>query len=118
MDNRSEVREFLTTRRARITPEMAGLPTVGTRRVPGLRRSEVAALAGVSVEYYAKLQRGQLAGASASVLDAVAGAPSSTTPNGPTCSIWPMPPTAPPPGCGPGAARPSAGRRGPACYGC
>lgn len=72
MDNRAEVREFLTTRRARITPEQAGLPDVGHRRVPGLRRVEVAALAGVSVEYYAKLERGALAGVSAQVLDAVA----------------------------------------------
>jgi transcriptional regulator with XRE-family HTH domain len=72
MDNRVEVREFLTSRRARITPERAGLPTAGQRRVPGLRRSEVAALAGVSVEYYAKLERGSLAGASAGVLDAIA----------------------------------------------
>ena len=72
MDNRVEVREFLTTRRARISPEQAGLPTAGQRRVPGLRRSEVAALAGMSVEYYAKLERGTLAGVSAGVLDALA----------------------------------------------
>ncbi|MEU1586857.1 helix-turn-helix transcriptional regulator [Micromonospora sp. NPDC005710] len=72
MDNRVEVRDFLTTRRAKLTPEQAGIPTVGQRRVPGLRRSEVATLAGVSVEYYAKLERGHLAGVSASVLDAIA----------------------------------------------
>lgn len=72
MDNKGEVREFLTSRRAKLTPQHAGMPTIGTRRVPGLRRSEVAALAGVSVEYYAKLERGSLAGVSASVLDAVA----------------------------------------------
>ncbi|WP_203862490.1 helix-turn-helix transcriptional regulator [Plantactinospora mayteni] len=72
MDNRVEVREFLTSRRAKITPERAGLPTAGQRRVPGLRRSEVAALAGMSVEYYAKLERGSLAGVSAGVLDAIA----------------------------------------------
>ena len=72
MDNRAEVREFLTTRRARITPAQARLPDVGPRRVPGLRRVEVAALAGVSIEYYAKLERGSLAGVSASVLDAIA----------------------------------------------
>ncbi|TDW69358.1 helix-turn-helix domain-containing protein [Kribbella pratensis] len=72
MDNRVEVREFLTTRRAKVTPRAAGLPEVGRRRVPGLRRAEVAALAGVSVEYYAKLERGSLAGVSASVLDAIA----------------------------------------------
>ncbi|MEU0882501.1 helix-turn-helix transcriptional regulator [Lentzea sp. NPDC005914] len=72
MDNRQEVREFLLSRRAKITPEQAGLPKGGNRRVPGLRRSEVAALADVSVEYYSKLERGALAGVSASVLDAVA----------------------------------------------
>ena len=72
MDNRVEVHDFLTSRRARITPEQAGLPAGGTRRVPGLRRSEVATLAGMSVEYYAKLERGSLAGVSAGVLDAIA----------------------------------------------
>ncbi|BCY11793.1 transcriptional regulator [Actinoplanes sp. L3-i22] len=72
VDNRAEVRDFLTTRRAKISPERAGIPAVGQRRVPGLRRSEVAALAGMSVEYYAKLERGQLAGVSAGVLDAIA----------------------------------------------
>jgi transcriptional regulator with XRE-family HTH domain len=72
VDNRAEVREFLTTRRARITPDQVGLPTYGTRRVPGLRRSEVAAVAGLSVEYYARLERGQIGGASTGVLDALA----------------------------------------------
>ena len=72
VDNRQEVREFLVSRRAKISPEQAGLPSGGRRRVPGLRRSEVAALADVSIEYYAKLERGTLAGVSASVLDAVA----------------------------------------------
>ncbi|MFE0774252.1 helix-turn-helix transcriptional regulator [Streptomyces sp. NPDC058861] len=72
MDNREEVREFLTSRRAKITPEQAGLPAGPRRRVPGLRRSEVAALADVSVEYYAKLERGNLAGVSPAVLEAVA----------------------------------------------
>jgi len=72
VDNHAEVREFLTSRRAKITPERAGLPAGGRRRVPGLRRSEVAALADVSVEYYAKLERGNLAGVSPAVLEAVA----------------------------------------------
>lgn len=73
MDNRDEVRDFLTTRRARITPGQAGLPDYGgKRRVPGLRRTEVAVLAGVSVEYYTQLERGNLAGASESVLQALA----------------------------------------------
>jgi transcriptional regulator with XRE-family HTH domain len=72
VDNRVEVRDFLTSRRAKISPQQAGVPTAGIRRVPGLRRSEVATLAGVSVEYYAKLERGGLGGVSASVLDALA----------------------------------------------
>src|SRR6187397_1205353 len=71
MDNKAEVREFLMSRRAKLTPEAAGLPGGPNRRVAGLRRTEVATLAGVSVEYYAKLERGAIAGASASVLDAV-----------------------------------------------
>lgn len=71
MDNRAEVREFLMSRRAKLAPEAAGIPAGSNRRVAGLRRSEVALLAGVSVEYYAKLERGAIAGASASVLDAV-----------------------------------------------
>lgn len=62
------------SRRAKLTPEEAGIPAGTNRRVPGLRRSEVATLAGVSVEYYAKLERGQIAGASSSVLHAVADA--------------------------------------------
>jgi transcriptional regulator with XRE-family HTH domain len=73
MDNRSEVKEFLTTRRARITPDIAGLPAFGgNRRVPGLRREEVALLSGMSVDYYTRLERGDLSGASDSVLDALA----------------------------------------------
>jgi transcriptional regulator with XRE-family HTH domain len=72
VDNRDEVRAFLSSRRAKITPEQAGLQNYNrNRRVPGLRRSEVADLAGVSVEYYAQLERGNLAGASDSVLDAL-----------------------------------------------
>ena len=71
-NNRAEVREFLITRRAKVTPRDVGLPEVGQRRVAGLRRGEVAALAGVSIEYYAKLERGALSGASPSVLDAIA----------------------------------------------
>ncbi|MEU4383942.1 helix-turn-helix transcriptional regulator [Promicromonospora sp. NPDC023805] len=73
MDNRTEVREFLMTRRAKLTPERAGLPTGGShRRVAGLRRSEVAALADVSVEYYARIERGSLVGVSDAVLDSIA----------------------------------------------
>ncbi|MFI9170255.1 helix-turn-helix domain-containing protein [Streptomyces lincolnensis] len=73
MDTAHDVREFLATRRAKITPERAGLPAFGgNRRVPGLRREEVALLAGVSIDYYVRLERGHLAGASDEVLDAVA----------------------------------------------
>jgi transcriptional regulator with XRE-family HTH domain len=71
MDNRAEVRDFLMSRRAKLTPEAAGLPAGTNRRVAGLRRAEVAVLADVSVEYYAKLERGHIAGASSSVLDAI-----------------------------------------------
>jgi transcriptional regulator with XRE-family HTH domain len=73
MDNRAEIRAFLSSRRAKITPEQAGLSAYArNRRVPGLRRSEVADLAGVSVEYYAQLERGDLSGVSDSVLEALA----------------------------------------------
>ncbi|MDL5206608.1 helix-turn-helix transcriptional regulator [Streptomyces sp. ALI-76-A] len=73
MDRSNEIREFLRTRRARITPEQAGLaPHGGARRVPGLRREEVAQLAGVSVDYYVRLERGRTQGVSETVLDAVA----------------------------------------------
>ncbi len=74
MDAVGELSQFLTSRRARITPEQAGLPSYGRRRVPGLRREEVASLAGVSVEYYKRLERGNAAGASDSVLEALADA--------------------------------------------
>jgi transcriptional regulator with XRE-family HTH domain len=68
---RNDVREFLTSRRAKITPQQAGLPAGRNRRVPGLRRTEVASLAGVSVEYYSRLERGNLAGVSEEVLEAL-----------------------------------------------
>ncbi|MFD7133071.1 helix-turn-helix domain-containing protein [Streptomyces sp. NPDC059894] len=72
-DLAAEVREFLSTRRARITPERAGLPVYGgNRRVAGLRREEVALLAGMSVDYYVRLERGNLSGASDSVLEGLA----------------------------------------------
>ena len=75
MDVRAEIREFLRSRRARLSPEQAGLPAFGgNRRVAGLRREEVAMLAGVSVDYYVRMERGGLAGASESVLDALASA--------------------------------------------
>src|SRR4051812_39482333 len=75
MASGGEIREFLTTRRARIKPEQAGLRSYGTRRrVSGLRREEVAMLAGISVEYYTQLERGTVSGVSEDVLDAVANA--------------------------------------------
>ena len=70
--NRAEIRHFLASRRARITPALAGLPTGGRRRVPGLRREEVAVLAGVSTEWYTRLEKGHIGGVSEGVLDAVA----------------------------------------------
>jgi transcriptional regulator with XRE-family HTH domain len=72
VDAKREIREFLTSRRARITPEQAGLVSYGNRRVPGLRREEVAVLAGVSVPYYTRLERGNMSGVSDSVLEALA----------------------------------------------
>lgn len=74
VDNRDEVREFLMSRRAKLTPDQAGIAASGHRRVAGLRRSEVALLADVSSEYYAKIERGNLAGVSDTVLEAVADA--------------------------------------------
>src|SRR4051794_33240542 len=73
-DVRAQIREFVSSRRARITPEQAGLPVYGgdRRRVPGLRRSEVASLAGISPEYMTKLERGTATGVSDSVLDGLA----------------------------------------------
>ena len=72
MSTETEIREFLTTRRAKLTPEQAGLPTFGRqRRVAGLRREEVALLAGISVEYYTRLERGNARGVSDGVLDSI-----------------------------------------------
>jgi transcriptional regulator with XRE-family HTH domain len=73
MDHRAQIQEFLASRRARISPQSVGLPVAGRkRRVPGLRREEAAALAGVSVDYYIRLERGALTNASDSVLQAIA----------------------------------------------
>lgn len=71
-DVRAEIRDFLTSRRARLTPGVVGIPDHGLRRVAGLRREEVAMLAGVSTEYYTKLERGDAKGASPSVVQAIA----------------------------------------------
>ncbi|GHF12228.1 transcriptional regulator [Streptomyces spiralis] len=71
-DNRSDIRDFLISRRAKLSPERVGLPTSRRRRVPGLRREEVAALAGVSTEWYTRLERGHIGGVSEDVLEAVA----------------------------------------------
>jgi transcriptional regulator with XRE-family HTH domain len=74
VDPARELSQFLTSRRGKVTPDQAGLPSYGQRRVPGLRREEVASLAGVSVEYYKRLERGNATGASDQVLDAIADA--------------------------------------------
>ncbi|MET8976424.1 helix-turn-helix transcriptional regulator [Streptomyces sp. NPDC004539] len=71
-DNRADIRDFLAARRAQLTPEQVGLPAGGRRRVPGLRREEVAVLAGVSTEWYTRLEKGHIGGVSEDVLDAVA----------------------------------------------
>ncbi|MFJ3640192.1 helix-turn-helix domain-containing protein [Streptomyces sp. NPDC090108] len=74
MDTAKEIKDFLMTRRARITPDQVGMPSSGRRRVPGLRREEVALLAGVSAEYYVQIERGQVTGVSDEVLHAIAAA--------------------------------------------
>ena len=75
VDRKEEIREFLNSRRAKLSPEQAGIPSYGElRRVPGLRREEVAQLAGVSTDYYTRLERGSIRGVSDSVLEAVASA--------------------------------------------
>jgi transcriptional regulator with XRE-family HTH domain len=75
VDRKEEIREFLISRRAKASPEQAGIPSYGElRRVPGLRREEVAQLAGVSTDYYTRLERGSIRGVSDSVLEAVASA--------------------------------------------
>src|SRR5919107_1981181 len=71
MNPQDELRDFLMSRRARITPERAGIPAAGARRVAGLRREEVAMLAGVSIDYYTRLEKGKVANPSDSVLEAV-----------------------------------------------
>src|SRR3954447_3581950 len=71
MDTRNEIREFLTSRRAKVKAADVGLPSYGPRRVPGLCREEVAVLAGVSVPYYTRLERGDMSGVSDGVLDAL-----------------------------------------------
>ncbi|MBL7632061.1 helix-turn-helix domain-containing protein [Frankia sp. CN6] len=72
MDTRAEIRDFLATRRAKISPQQVGLPVTGRRRVPGLRREEVAVLAGMSTDWYVRLERGHIADVSDDVLAAVA----------------------------------------------
>lgn len=74
MDSRQEISEFLSSRRARLAPEQVGFGAGGNRRVPGLRREEVAVLAGVSSEYYRRIERGSLSGVSEEVLGAIADA--------------------------------------------
>ena len=72
MDHRDDIREFLTSRRERLTPQQAGLPDFGgRRRVKGLRREEVALLAGMSTEYYVRLERGNATGVSEAVLNGI-----------------------------------------------
>jgi transcriptional regulator with XRE-family HTH domain len=72
VDNTNQIREFLISRRSRVTPEQAGLPAYGARRrVSGLRREEVAMLSGISVEYYTRLERGNATGVSEDVLEAI-----------------------------------------------
>jgi transcriptional regulator with XRE-family HTH domain len=71
-DNRADIRDFLASRRARLSPEQVGLPAGTRRRVPGLRREEVAVLSGVSTEWYTRLEKGNISGVSEEVLGSVA----------------------------------------------
>jgi hypothetical protein len=115
VDTRTALRDFLATRRARITPQQAGLPTYGGhRRVQGLRREELALLAGVSVEYYTRLERGNAHGVSDSVLEALVRALQLDEPSARTCSTWPAQPTQQ---RVPGAVPPSSAS-GQACSNC
>ena len=110
MTHSDDVRKFLTSRRARITPEEAGLPVYGgNRRVTGLRREEVAMLAGMSIDYYIRLERGNLSGASDSVLEALGRALKLDDAETAHLLTLPAPPP-PPPGCGASAARRRYGR--------
>jgi MmyB-like transcription regulator ligand binding domain/Helix-turn-helix domain len=84
-----DIAQFLTSRRARITPEQAGLPSYGERRVPGLRLEEVAALAGVGIDYYRRLERGRVSGTPTACSRRSRGRCSSITPSAPTCSTSP-----------------------------
>jgi transcriptional regulator with XRE-family HTH domain len=72
MVNRDELAGFLRARRARVSPRDAGLPETGRRRTPGLRRQEVAQLAGMSVDYYIRLEQGRGPRPSRQVLSALA----------------------------------------------
>jgi transcriptional regulator with XRE-family HTH domain len=74
MDSKSQLHEFLTSRRARVKPQHVGLLSGTNRRVPGLRRGEVAQLAGVSVEYYTRMERGDVGSVSESIVNAIAAA--------------------------------------------
>ncbi|MED5813772.1 helix-turn-helix domain-containing protein [Mycolicibacterium sp. 050232] len=71
MDIAKDIREFLMSRRAKIAPEQVGLAPGVRRRVPGLRREEAAQIAGVSTEYYTQIERGNVAGVSDEVLQAI-----------------------------------------------
>jgi len=112
VDASNELSEFLTSRRAKVTPEQAGLRTFGRRQVPGLRREKVASLAGVSVEYYRRLERGNAAGVSDGVLDAIADALQLDAAERLTCSTSPAPPARSP---ADGFAAPARSRSGRSC---
>ena len=112
MDAKTEIREFLTSRRARITPDQVGLPTYGdNRRVPGLRGEEVALLAGVSVDYYTRLDAATPAASPTACSTPSPGRSSSTTPTSHLIDLA-RPPNPPPP---PAGAGPPSSRSAPAC---
>jgi len=110
VETKQEIRDFLTSRRGRITPEQAGLVSYGSRRVPGLRREEVAVLAGVSVPYYTRLERGDISGVSDSVLEALARA--LQLDDAERAHLFDLARAAHPTQCGPVAATPSSASGG------
>src|SRR5947207_2830692 len=95
VDPTNDIAEFLTSRRERITPEEVGLPSWGPRRVKGLRREEVASLAGVNLEYYKRLERGNAAVSRTACSRRSHGRCNSTRPSARTSSTSPAPPAQP-----------------------
>ena len=91
MQSGNALGEYLRARRELVSPESAGIPHIGRRRVPGLRRDELSLLAGVSTDYYVRLEQGRDRNPSPQVLDSLAGHCSWTTRRPCTCTHSPAP---------------------------